>query len=1053
MTEAVSQLVPTASAEEASLSPLQTALLAREAAGDRLEPRCLAARIAGELDEDALGEALDALVERHESLRTAYAREDGDVRAVVREPVPLQLQRVDLRRFEPTEREGALVRLVREHLNRPLDPASGKLARAALLRTDDELRLLLLVIHQLAADEESLRVLAHDLSELYRGERPEVGAAARTLPTARLETVLAEAAGALRGAPPVLDLPTDRVRSALGSTERRAVPLAVSAEAVAALAELARLEAAELDDVLLAAVYALLARHSGQTDAVLGLDVPGVRSPEQAAVVAPLAELAPVRIDAADDPAFVELVRRAHDEVAAGPARARVPVDRLVDALGGERNPSYHPLYQVALSTRPPAARLLELDGARVEPVDVHDPTPLDLRVRLFRDGDGLAGALSYRTDLLDEASATRIARRLEQLLADAAARPQARVSELRLLPPDEERLMLEEWNDTAAPTSEWRTVHELYEAYARETPDAPAVADLSRTLTYAELNRDANRVAHRLRRHGIGPGAIVGVAAPRSLEALIAFLGVLKAGGAYLPLDPTYPRDRLAYMLEHAGVAAILATHEAADALPSHAAETIVLEDETLAEEPPDDLRLDVAGDCLAYVIYTSGSTGRPKGVELAHRGACNLATALRTLFGLDPSDRVAFFSSLNFDASVWEMLMAAASGACLCVVETAGRAAEDIVGDLRRLRVTAGTFPPSFLRAAMGTEIPSLALVVSAGEQCSAELVRTWGMGRRFVNAYGPTEATVCATSAVCDLSLAGAPAIGTPFPNVRTYVLDPRLRPMPVGARGELFVGGAGLAYGYRKAARQTAEAFVPDPYGPPGSRLYRTGDVTTLLPNGELQYVGRVDGQVKLRGFRIEPGEVEATLARHPDVVESAVVVRESAAGDPQLVAYVVLENDVRARVARSSGGAASDELRSELRDFLQRTLPPYMLPARYVVLDALPLSPSGKVDHAALPELDEPEAPLAEDLEGPQTPTEEAIARIWAENLGLARVGRHDDFLEIGGHSLIAAQVIADVRDEFEIRLPVRVLFEFPVLEEFATAVDEQCATATGAATG
>jgi amino acid adenylation domain-containing protein len=1036
---------PLSLAEEATLAAIE-----QSSEPDSAATVSLAVRLRGDLDVDALAAAFEDLVARNDVLRTRFVGENGALRAAVADSADVALRAVDLTRLEPASRDAGLARIVSDPRRRRFDVSAEPPVRASLARLGESEWALLVTVHRAACDEGALGILAGELGELYRARVAGAAAAAPVPPRGAApdaphalgrETLaerLAYWRALLDGAPPLLSLPLDWPRPASPTWKSAVASFAVAPEVAAALDAVARERELAPRAVYLAAFQALLARHAGQHDVVAAVRL-------EAAEEGGATRLVPVRAEVEGTLPFVDLAERANAQLDDAVREGPLPFDVLVEGLGVERSRSFHPVAQVAFAFGAPAAARLALDGVEVEELDADRPASLDLELELWPDGDGLRGRLRYGTDLFEPATAERIAARLLALLASAAADPGTTVSRLALVPEDELRLVAPEWAPSPYPDA--ACVHELFEAVAARTPDAVAVTDSVVELTYAELDDRANRLAALLRDRGVGRERVVGVCAGRSVHTIAAFLGVLKAGGAYLPLDPSFPAERLRQIAEDAGIGVVLATEPAAGALPSLSVETLFLDAADALAREPGGAAPRVHPDGLAYVIYTSGSTGRPKGVEVTHRGACNLAAALATLFGLTPSDRVAFFSSLSFDASIWEILMALTSGARLCMLETGGRTVSELAEDVRALGVTAATFPPSFLRAADVSALAGVRLLVSAGEPCSAELARTWGRGRRFVNAYGPTEATVCATSADCNASDAQAPPIGRPLPNVRTYVVGPELDPAPLGVEGELLIGGVGLARCYRGRPRTTAESFVPDPFGPPGSRLYRTGDVARSRADGNLDYLGRVDHQVKVRGFRIELGEIESTLTRHPDVAEAAVLVRESEAGDPMLVAYVVLEPDARVIAARAATETSRTESVSrELQSFVERTLPAHMRPGTYVVLDALPLTPSGKLDREALPD----PALLRADLDdeafvGPATPTEQIVAGMWAEVLGLARVGRDDNFLEVGGHSLVAAEVIADVRERFSIPLPVRVLFEHPGLAEFAAAIDEACA--------
>ncbi|GAA3414324.1 amino acid adenylation domain-containing protein [Streptosporangium vulgare] len=864
--------------------------------------------------------------------------------------------------------------------------------------------------------------------------------------------------------PPALDLPTDRGRPAVpGFTGARVtftVPpetaarveavarevglpgqTAQTAEATQAAramtlsrwsgrAETAPETGADTEAVTLAAWAVALCRWSGQDEVVVGVPVPaGGRAP-----------VFPIRIGCEGDPSFASVVAQVRDALDEAAAHGSYPAHRLAEELELDASSGVQPLYQAEFAQTAPAWSALRLPGVRTSEL-VAGRFPLASDIALVLVPGSLDGEIRYGLDLFDAPGARTRAEQYVTLLSDAVRDPSRPISSLSLLDAEQLRLVVEEWNRTETPFDEEAGVGALFEARADAAPDALAVLAGERRLTYRELDERANRVAHRLIRDGVRPGHVVGSMTGRSAEALVAFLGIVKSGGVYLPLDPALPPDRLGYILDDSGTRLVLTGAEHAGLVRDDRVRTIELDAEwrTIeAEEPGTRPGVTPAPDAPAYVIYTSGSTGRPKGVEVPHRGVSNLASALSREFSLTPDDRVALFASLSFDASIWEITMALLNGSALCVLDPAAMTPQETAKAISDQGVTAATFPPTFLSTLKGDELGTVRLMVVAGEQCPTGLVRTWGPGRTFVNAYGPTETTVCATMGACDPAAAYAPPIGRPLANFRTYVMDRWLNPLPAGVPGELYVGGTGLAHGYRGKPGLTAQSFMPDPYGPPGARLYRTGDLVRYLPDGRLQYVGRVDHQVKIRGFRVEPAEIEAAITRYPGVREAVVVVR-----DDRLVAYVVLDDASRIIADRSG-------LTGELHRFLQGSLPAYMLPSSYVTLDAMPLTSSGKVDRQALPEpgLDGGgNGDGDDDFDAPQTETEQTIAAIWAEVLKLKRIAREDDFLEIGGHSLVAAQVITQVRETFTVNVPIRVLFENPVLADFAEAVDAAIAKA------
>ncbi|GAA4198912.1 hypothetical protein GCM10022252_50030 [Streptosporangium oxazolinicum] len=1041
-------------------------------AGDHTDQITLAARLRGPVDEKALTAALERVLEAREDLRPASPGGSGAEPRPVTVPDPVELGRHDASR-----REEALARLVSEQANRGLDLETGPPVRIALARMADDDHALVVTAHRLVADERVLAGLAEEISRAYEDASgtpratasPNASPNGHHSPAASSNGHAANGTGGeaadlaywrdrLDGTPPALDLPADRGRPAVPGFAGARVTFTVPPETAALVETVAReagtgtaAQAARTAQtmalsrwsgqaeatpetgtdtraVTLAAWAIALCRWSGQDEVVVGVPVPGDgRAPAF-----------PIRIGCEDDPSFATVVARVRDALDGAAAHGSYPAHRLAEELGLDASSGVQPLYQAEFDQVTPAWDALRLPGVRTSEL-VAGRFPLASDLALVLVPGSLDGELRYGLDLFDAPGARTRAEQYVTLLSEAVRDPGRPVSSLSLLDAEQLRLVVEEWNRTEAPFDEEAGVGALFEARAAAAPDALAVLAGERRLTYGELDERANRVAHRLVREGVRPGHVVGSMTGRSAEALVAFLGIVKSGGVYLPLDPALPPDRLGYILDDSGTRLVLTVAEHSGRVRDDRVRTIELDAgwrAIEAEEPGTSPGVTPAPDAPAYLIYTSGSTGRPKGVEVPHRGVGNLASALSREFSLTPDDRVALFASLSFDASIWEITMALLNGSALCVLDPSAMTPQETAKAISDQGVTAATFPPTFLSTLRGDELGTVRLMVVAGEQCPTGLVRTWGPGRTFVNAYGPTETTVCATMGTCDPAAAYAPPIGRPLANFRTYVMDRWLNPLPAGVPGELYVGGTGLAHGYRGKPALTAQSFMPDPYGPPGARLYRTGDLVRYLPDGRLQYVGRVDHQVKIRGFRVELAEIEAAITRYPGVREAVVSVR-----DDRLVAYVVLDDASRIIADRSG-------LTGELHRFLQGSLPAYMLPSSYVTLDAMPLTSSGKVDRQALPEpgLDGGEDG-DDDFDAPQTPTEQTIAAIWAEVLKLRRIAREDDFLEIGGHSLVAAQVITHVRERFAVNVPIRVLFENPVLADFAEAVDGALAKA------
>jgi amino acid adenylation domain-containing protein len=638
---------------------------------------------------------------------------------------------------------------------------------------------------------------------------------------------------------------------------------------------------------------------------------------------------------------------------------------------------------------------------------------------------DELGATMEYNTDLFDATTIERMLGHLQSLLQGIASNPQQRLAELPLLTETERRQLLW-WNQTAAPYPEDQCIHQLFEAQVEQQPEAVAVTFEAQHLSYRELNRRANKVAHYLQRLGVGPERLVGICMERSIEMVVALLGVLKAGGAYLPLDPSYPTQRLAFMLADAQVQILLAQQPLLERVAPEAAQTICLDAdwEAIAQENEQNPSSRVRPENLAYCIYTSGSTGRPKGALLTHRGLCNLAVAQRRAFSIDSRSRILQFASFSFDASVWETFMALANGATLCLTRAAVIASSD---ELHRLleqeQITVVTLPPSVLAVLSEEALPALKSVIAAGESCARELVKRWAIGRNFYNAYGPTETTVCAAMELCSESLASHPPIGRPLTNTRLYVLDRALQPVPVGVAGELHIGGLSLARGYLNRPELTAEKFIPDPFATePGQRLYKTGDLVRYLADGKIEFLGRIDDQVKVRGLRIELGEIESLLKQHPRVRSSVVIAQDGPQRNKRLVAYVVAEGE---QILEAG----------ELKSFLRNQLPEYMVPSAFVRLEQLPLLPNGKVDRRALPA--PPPGSVDSTYVKPQTPLEELIAGVWQEILGVERVGTEDNFFDLGGHSLLMTRVHSRLQELLGREVPIVEMFRYPTIKALA----------------
>ncbi len=1005
-------------------------------------------RLRDPVDAGVLGRALDEVVRRHEALRTVFARLDGEPVQVVRQAPRGVLAEVDLAALPAEAAAREVQRLTDAESLRPFDLERGPLFRAVLVRVAPDDAALLLSMHHIVSDGWSMGVLTRELSVLYgafsRGEPsplPELpfqyadfAAWQRGwLSGETLERQLAWWKAQLAGAPPLLELPTDRPRTAVRDARGGVRLFSLPADTSRALRELSRREGATLFMTLLAAWQLLLARHAGQEDVVVGSPIAGRTHLELEGLIGFFVNTLALRTDLSGDPTFAELLRRVRETTLGAYQHQDVPFERLVEELEVPRSLTHSPLFQAVLSLQNVERMEERLGEARVEPLERGTlAVRFDLTLALMEEGEEIHGALTYRAELWDGETTGRMLDHLRRLLEGIAADPDRRLSALPLLAPADRERVLHAPNATAAPFSAGACLHELIEAQARRAPDAPAAACGGRTLTYAELDRRASALARGLRARGVGPEARVALLLEPGLETVVALLGVLKAGGAYVPLDTGSPAERLAWTLADSGARLVLTQAELADRVPEGGAEVVVLD----WERGGADGEAAVAGyplspvPCplnLAYVIYTSGSTGRPKGVLVPHRGVVNSTEAYARVYGIGPGSRVLLFAPLHFDASVLDVFTALCSGATLVLASRDElMPGEGLTGLLRRERVTHLKITPSALAVTPPAELPDLEAVMVGGETCGAELVASWAPGRRFFNGYGATEHSVRCTAQLCT-DATRPPPVGRPIANARLYVLDAGLEPVPTGVAGEVYMAGVGVTRGYLNRAELTAERFVPDPHsGEPGARMYRSGDRGRWLADGTLEFVGRVDFQLKVRGYRIEPGEVEAALLEHPALGDAVVVARGDRAEERYLAAYAVPRE----------GMAAPDA--AALRTHLQSHLPEHLVPSAIVLLDRLPLTSNGKIDRRALPA---PEPASGEGYAAPRTPTEEVLAGIWAQVLGVERVGRDAGFFALGGHSLLATRVVSRLREAFRVEVPLRALFEAPTVAGLAGRID------------
>ena len=1052
--------------------------------------------IEGPLDVAVLERSLNEIVRRHETLRTTFASVDGQPVQVIAPDMPIMLNVEDLRHLPDPEDQA--LRRVRAGARQVFELARGPLWHATLFRLDTQQYILLLVLHHLITDGWSGPVLMQELTEIYQAFSAGQPAPLPPLPIqyadyavwqrqwlqsegdhggSPLEQQLAYWRRQMVGAPATIELPVDHPRPPVQSFVGAAHQFELSPELTARLKALGQGEGATLFMTILAALKVLLFRYSGQADIVIGSPIANRTHPELRGLIGCFVNTLVLRTSLSGNPTFRELLGRVREVTQGAYAHQDLPFERLVEELQPQRDLSRNPLFQVMFALQAAARSEHVVGGVRLRPVESDNGVAkFDLTVDLRETEQGLRGHFQYDASLFDAPTRERMVGHFHTLLAAVAEHPDQRLATLPLLPPAERQQLLVSWNATGRPFPACG-IHQLVEAQVARTPQATAVSAPDGDLSYAGLNARANALARELRGRGAGPDTLVGLCVSRSCDLIVGILGILKAGAAYVPLDPTYPPERLALMLDDARVPFLVTQRALLPELPSHAAATLCLDD--VESPPPDPLPAPVvpgfAPDHLAYVIYTSGSTGRPKGVMISHAAVTNMMTATLEYVEVSPDDVVLQFATFCFDVSVLEIFAALCAGARLLIPprETllSPRALTQV---MQRERVSFCDIPPAVLELLPADALPALRTQFIGCESFTGELVTRWVQpGRRLINGYGPTEATVMMTLMECTGTYEQMPPIGYPMANQQVYVLDAQGQPLPIGVPGELYIGGVQLARGYLNRPDLTAERFVPCPWSVVSSqlqrttdhgqlttdnRLYRTGDLVRYREDGALEFLGRVDQQVKLRGYRIELGEIEARLSQHPDIQQAIVVIQAKTPETKRLVAYIVPGEEQRTKNKEQRGETPDSQISNlksqisnqELRDYLKTRLPDYMIPAAFVTLEALPLMQNGKVDRAALPEpANRSPAPDAT-FTAPRTALEQMLAgSVFAQVLGVDQVGIHDNFFELGGNSLQAAQVQSNLMDALHIDVPLTTIFQAPTIAQLSEHLDALALAAEG----
>lgn len=1010
---------------------------------DRLHPQScvynipLLFQINGELNTKILEQSLQAVVRRHEILRTKFLEIDGQPQKVILEDATCQLSIVNL--TAETEAKTRAEQLTEAEAQQPFNLESELPIRAKLLYLSAEESWLLVTCHHIVFDGWSIDLLFDELTTIYDSSPlPDVAIQYVDYAHWQQQWLQSEAyvkqldywKEQLADIPPLIELPTDRPRPSIQSYKGDRYSLVLPQNLTQTLKTFSRQEGVTSFITLLAVFKTLLYRYTSQSDIIVGSPFANRNVVDTENSIGFFVNTLVLRTQLESNLSVRELLNRVRSVISEASARANLPFDKLVEELQPERDLSYNPLFQVMFAFQERLVINKAESGLSWNYLgETNRQTAMfDLTLDLEETAEGIKGHIEYNSDLFDRNTIDRMAGHFQVLLEAIIANPEGEIATLPILTPAEQQQILIEWNDTYRDYPQDKCIHQLFEEQVERTPDSVAVVFGEQKLTYRELNHRANQLAHYLQTLGVKPEVLVGICVERSLEMVIGLLGILKAGGAYVPLDPAYPQDRIAYMLEDSQVGVLLTQEKLIPQIPPHQAKIICLDrDRTEIDRySTDNPQNSTQPDNLAYLIYTSGSTGKPKGVLLAHQGLGNLAQAQGRLFLIQPDSRVLQFASLCFDASISEIVMTLIWGASLYLASR-----EDMLPGtnltqlLDRSRITHVTLPPSALSVMQPDEIPHLQVLIVAGEACAGELVEKWSKNRHFFNAYGPTESTVCATVHLCQTS-PQAPPIGRPIDNTQLYILDAQLQPVPIGIPGELHIAGVGLARGYLNRPELTQEKFIKAPLAKEGLRgdlLYKTGDLARYLPDGNIEYLGRIDRQIKIRGFRIELGEIEAILARHPQIREAVVTAREDIPGDKRLVAYICPRQK-------------QPEI-SELRSCLQESLPNYMIPSNFVFLETMPLTSNGKVDIRALPAPDTSGQRNAE-LTPPSNDIERELVEIWQEVLNIKPLGIRDNFFELGGHSLLAVKLFKAINYKFGTNLPLTTLFEAPTIERLAT---------------
>jgi amino acid adenylation domain-containing protein len=1012
-------------------------------------------KLVGNLNEEFLIESIKAVIDKHEVLRTIFIDEHGQPSQKILDEIELNITLNDFSNMAEKEAEINARNIAINEARTTFNLSKGPLLKIVLIKLNEKNSILVFTIHHIIADGWSVPIIISDIADFYNslqnGEEISFdNMGIQFADYAAWQNLYLESdvyksqlnywKEQLNGIPPLLELPLDKPRPSIQTFNGSKVSFTLENELTEKLNRISQKEGVTLYMTMLSMFQLLLSKYSNQDDIVIGTPIAGRNKKELENLVGFFVNNLVIRTTINNSLTFKKLLKQVRATSLDAYANQDLPFEKLVEELQPARDMSHAPIFQVMFVFQNIPFNSIGISDIELKPVEIETgTTTFDLSLTLSEANGKIVGIFEYNTDLFYETTIRKYVEHYKLLLAKLTENVKTKISKIELVTRDEKLKLINELNQTKINFNANTTVHKIFESIVQQNNEGTALRftaptqNINEEITYDELNKRANQLANYFVENGLRTEDIVGICLDRSFELFITVFAVMKAGGAFLPIDPYYPNDRIKYMVENSEAKFVITSKEFIEKLPQDSNAKFILIDEIeTANLSNENLELNTSPENLAYVIYTSGSTGRPKGTMLSHRGLCNLSNVQRKAFNITEKSNVMQFSSLSFDASVWETAMALLNGASLQITtKDIVSSGSDLSNLLESENVTTITLPPSVLSVLQHKELPELETIITAGEAVSNELVERWGNNRKFFNAYGPTETTVCASMFLCnEKNYPKGPPIGKPIDNFKLYILDQNLNLVPEGVPGELCVSGVGLARGYLNNPDITAEKFIPDMFsGIKGQRIYRTGDLVRYLPDGNIEFLGRIDHQVKVRGFRIELGEIDAQIRKLENVIDTTVVVREDKSSEKRIVAYVVLSGEEEIDIQKYRTG-------------LSKVLPDYMIPAAFVKLNKIPLTPNGKVNKSKLPVPEISSADLGVEYIEPRNEIEKKLVEITKELLGAGKIGVLDNFFMLGGHSLLATQFISHIREEFNIELPLRQIFETPTIEGIAIAVNK-----------